>query len=293
MKEYKSSAFEKNSFFALLPEAPGAPKQLFVRGELPTVLESTKILTVVGSRKYTSYGKDVCEKLIQSLSGTDTIIVSGLALGIDAIAHKAALDAGLRTVAVLGNGLSDSVLYPKQHLGLAHEIINKGGALISEYPPDFEAKQYSFPARNRILVGLAHAVLVIEAGEKSGTLITARLGTEYNRDVLAVPGDIRSEGSKGPHMLIRLGATPITSTRDLREALNLTENTHESLNNQKELFGHLSLQEKRLLDILYEPKSKDVFLAEAKLSTSEGLVELTSLELKGLIKEELGVIRRC
>jgi DNA processing protein len=203
---YKQSAFSEYPFLNSLFETPDCPKQLYIKGTLPAMTANTRILTVVGSRKYTSYGKEVCQKLIEGLRGTDTIVVSGLALGIDGIAHRAALDAGLRTIAVLGNGLSEKVLYPKSHLNLAREIVESGGALISEYEPDMEARPYTFPARNRICVGLSHAVLVIEAEEKSGTLITSKLATDYNRDVLTVPGNIFSDSAKGPHMLIRLGA---------------------------------------------------------------------------------------
>ncbi|MEN9852682.1 MAG: hypothetical protein RI996_625, partial [Candidatus Parcubacteria bacterium] len=256
---YKQSAFKHTSFLEALLEIPNIPEQLYVLGDLPTITEHTKVLTVVGSRKYTSYGKEVCQKLIAGLAGTDTIIVSGLALGIDGIAHKAALDAGLRTIAVMPCGLSGSVIYPRAHAGLAREIVERGGALVSEYEPDYKSQIYTFPARNRIAVGLCRAVLVIEAEEKSGTLITSRLATDYNRDVFAVPGSIFATGSAGPHMLIKLGATPITCTNDLREALGLVDNRDST--EQSELPLDIGDVEKKLLDMLYEPKSKDVLLA--------------------------------
>jgi DNA processing protein len=288
---YKQSAFKHTSFLEALLEIPNIPEQLYVLGDLPTITEHTKVLTVVGSRKYTSYGKEVCQKLIAGLAGTDTIIVSGLALGIDGIAHKAALDAGLRTIAVMPCGLSGSVIYPRAHAGLAREIVERGGALVSEYEPDYKSQIYTFPARNRIAVGLCRAVLVIEAEEKSGTLITSRLATDYNRDVFAVPGSIFATGSAGPHMLIKLGATPITCTNDLREALGLVDNRDST--EQSELPLDIGDVEKKLLDMLYEPKSKDVLLAEADMTTTEVLMNITLLEIKGLVKEEMGVIRRC
>lgn len=288
---YKQSAFLHTPFLTSLLEIPNIPKQLYVRGDLPTITENTRVLTVVGSRKYTSYGKEVCQKLIAGLAGTDTIIVSGLALGIDGIAHKAALDAGLRTVAVMPCGLSDKVIYPRTHAGLAKEIVERGGALLSEYEPEYKSQVYSFPARNRVAVGLCRAVLVIEAEEKSGTLITSRLATDYNRDVLTVPGNIFASSSSGPHMLIKLGATPITSADDLRAALGFVENENSA--SQRALPLDIGDAEKKLLDILYEPKSKDVLLAEADMTTTEVLMNITLLEIKGLVKEELGVIRRC
>ncbi len=288
---YKKTSFEKNLFLSPLLETPDCPKELYVLGDLPEITSNTRVLTVVGSRKYTSYGKEVCQKLIAGLAGTDTIIVSGLALGIDGIAHRAALDTGLRTVAVPGSGLSPKVLYPKSHYSLAKEIVERGGALISEYAPETNSMPYMFPARNRIMAGLSSAVLVIEAEEKSGTLITSKLATDYNRDVLTVPGNIFSDTAKGPHMLIRLGATPITSAAELREALGLKRDTEE--NTQKVLPLDISPEEKKLLDILYEPKSRDTLLAEADMTTTETLMTISLLEIKGLVKEELGVIRRC
>jgi DNA processing protein len=288
---YKKTAFEKNLFLSSLLETPDCPNELYVLGELPEITPNTKVLVVVGSRKYTSYGKDVCQKLITGLAGTDTIIVSGLALGIDGIAHRAALDAGLCTIAIPGSGLSSKVLYPKSHFALANEIVERGGALISEYAPDTASMPYMFPARNRIMAGLAHAVLVIEAEEKSGTLITARLATEYNRDVLTVPGNIFSDTAKGPHMLIRLGATPITCPENLHEALGFEKSEDKS--SQSVLPLDISDAERKLLDILYEPKSKDILLAEADMTTTEALMNISLLEIKGLVKEELGVIRRC
>ncbi len=288
---YKKTSFEKNLFLSPLLETPDCPKELYVLGDLPEITSNTRVLTVVGSRKYTSYGKEVCQKLIAGLAGTDTIIVSGLALGIDGIAHRTALDAGLRTVAVPGSGLSPKALYPKSHYSLANEIVERGGALISEYAPETSSMPYMFPTRNRIMAGLSSAVLVIEAEEKSGTLITSKLATDYNRDVLTVPGNIFSETARGPHMLIRLGATPITSVADLREALGLERETEE--NTQKALPLDISPEEKKLLDILYEPKARDALLAEADMTTTETLMNISLLEIKGLVKEELGVIRRC
>jgi len=216
----------KKEFPSQLFEIPEPPKEFFVRGEMPS--NDSVLLTIVGSRKYSSYGRDACETLIAGLVGYDIVIVSGLALGIDTIAHKAALGAGLKTIAVPGSGLDDKVLYPSTNRLLAKDIIEKGGALLSEFAPDFRATIWGFPQRNRIMAGLSQATLVIEAEEKSGTLITARLALDYNRDVLAVPGSILSQGSRGTNQLLRQGATPITSSEDLLGALGFetTEYTH-------------------------------------------------------------------
>jgi DNA processing protein len=159
--------------------------------------------------------------LIHGLQGTPIGIVSGLAKGIDGLAHEAALDTGLYTVAVPGSGLDRSVLYPAQHRGLADRILNNGGALVSELSAHTRAAKWTFPKRNRLMAGISTATLLIEADQRSGTLITARLAADYNRDVLAVPGSIFAAQSTGTNQYISHGATPITSAADLLTQLAL------------------------------------------------------------------------
>ncbi len=171
------------------------------------------------------------------MRGYNVTIISGLALGIDGLAHKAALKAGLKTLAVPGSGLDATVLYPRSHLQLAEEIVRNGGALLSEFKPQTQAATWTFPKRNRIMAGLSHAVLVIEAELKSGTLITSKLATEYNRDVLTMPGSIFSSTSEGPHMLIKLGATPVTASEDILRTLGIEPPTNESESRQQKLRG--------------------------------------------------------
>jgi DNA processing protein len=272
-------------FPPLLKEIPDPPKKLFIRGALPDWQH--KFLCVVGSRKYSSYGKEVCERLIAGLAGLPVTIVSGLALGIDAIAHRSALDSGLNTLAVPGSGLDNSVLYPRTHLGLTEEILASGGALLSEFEPKFRATVWSFPQRNRIMAGLSHAVLVIEAEIKSGTLITSRLATEYNREVLTVPGSVFSPGSAGPHMLIRLGATPITSTNDLRDALGFKTDDNSAEKN----YDDCTDEEKNILGLLNEPMSRDELVHRSKLAVSQANALISMLEIKGHIAETGGEIR--
>lgn len=275
-------------FPPLLREINDPPEQLFVRGALPP--EDAKLLCVVGARKYTSYGKDVCEKLIAGLRGFPIVIVSGLALGIDSIAHRAALAAGLTTLAVPGSGLNPDVLYPSAHRGLAEEIVAQGGALVSEFEPDFRATPWSFPQRNRIMAGLSHAVLVVEAQQKSGTLITARLAAEYNRDVLVVPGSIFSENSAGPHMLLRIGATPITAAADILEALGFDRETDPSQRDQE--IKSCSAEEKQVLQALTEPRTRDELCKILNVSARELNARISLLEIKGIIRESLGKIQR-
>src|SRR3989338_5938444 len=235
-----------DSFPSRLQEIADPPEKLFVKGTLPP--EEHKWLCVVGSRKYSSYGKEVCEKLIDGLRGYKVVIVSGLALGMDASAHRAALSANLPSVAVPGSGLDSEVLYPATNRRLADEILKAGGALLSEFEPNFRATAWSFPQRNRIMAGLSDAVLVIEAEKRSGTLITARLATEYNRDVFTIPGSIFSASSAGPHMLLRLGATPITSQEDLLNALGLSQTNSSTLNAKR--YDDCSDDEMRVVKLL-------------------------------------------
>ena len=269
-----------------LLEIPQPPEKLFVVGELPDPADYY-YLSIVGSRKYTSYGREACERIIKGLAGYPICIVSGLALGIDGIAHRAALDTGLRTVAVPGSGLDSSIIYPRTHLGLAKEIVENGGALLSEYEPDFRATPWSFPQRNRIMAGLSQGVLIIEAEEKSGTLITARMALDYNRNVFTVPGPIFSATSKGTNNLLRQGATPITSAKDLLEEIGFVEQT----------FGSLDLtlytpEEQAVLILLDEPLAREDILASLDTPPSQTLSILTVLEIKGIIQERMGKIER-
>jgi DNA processing protein len=273
----------QEKFPPALLEIPEPPKALFLVGEIPT---ETTFLAVVGSRKYTNYGRDACEKLLAGLAGYPITIVSGLALGIDSVAHKSALAAGLKTVAFPGSGLAPGVLYPKTNFGLAKEILAKGGALVSEFEPEFKAADWSFPARNRLMAGISKAVLVIEAGEKSGTLITARLATDYNRDVLAVPGQIFSANSAGPNRLIRAGATPVTTSEEILEALgfNVTQKLFE--------LPELKPAEKEIILLLATPLSRDEIIRRSGKEATETNALLTVLEIKGLVKEAMGVFHR-
>ncbi len=273
-----------------LLEIPQPPEKLYVAGILAP---DTHIpLVVVGSRKYTSYGRDICRELIAGLKGLPITIVSGLALGIDSIAHRAALDNEIHTTAFPGSGLHRSAIYPAQHLGLAEEIVASGGALVSELEPDERAASWVFPKRNRLKAGYAKAVLIIEAEEKSGTLITARLATEYNKDVLAVPGSVFSPTSRGTNGLLRLGATPIRDVLDLREALGFQEDLRDAIEDVREIPEDLSENEKRVLEILSEPLPRDEIIRALELPTHEANMILSILEIKGLVSESVGEIRR-
>lgn len=202
-----------------LLEIPEPPAFLWMRGSYAPL--GTKHLVVVGSRSLSPYGQQACQDLLAGLAGHPISVVSGLALGADACAHRAALAAGLHTIAVPGSGLMDSVLAPRTNLSLAEEILAAGGALLSEQEPDHVPFPSDFPSRNRIMVGMADAVLVIEAGERSGTLITARLAADYNRNLLCVPHRIGDPNGVGANQFIRLGAELVTEPTHILQALGL------------------------------------------------------------------------
>lgn len=276
------------NFPAQLREIPEPPKFLYLEGKLP---EANAIyLTIVGSRRFSNYGREACEKIISELAGYPIVIISGLAIGIDTIAHKAALAAGLPTIAIPGSGLDRSVLHPSSNKKLADEIIEAGGALLSEFEPTYPAGLHTFPRRNRIMAGLAKGILVIEAGEKSGTLITARLATDYNRDVYAVPGSIFSAGSLGTNNLIKLGATPICSGRDLLLALGF--DLPDESGQQKLDLQNLSESEKKVYELLnIEPLARDELIRVLNLPINEANALLGMMEIKGIIKEMMGELR--
>ncbi len=206
--------FDEN-YPRLLKEIYDPPVVLYVRGQ--TLPEDEKAVAVVGTRKITGYGQLVTEKLTRGLSEAGVTVVSGLARGVDSEAHRVALEAGGRTLAVLGGGLKK--IFPPENLALAHRIADGGGALISEFAPDEPSLPGNFPARNRIISGLSQAVLVTEAAEDSGSLITAKDALEQGREVFAVPGPITSEVSFGPSMLIKQGARLVTDAGEIFEDL--------------------------------------------------------------------------
>lgn len=275
-----------DAFPPLLREIPDPPKSLFLRGSLPS--PNYTWLAVVGSRAISPYGRRAIHYLIEGLRGYPIVIVSGLAYGADAEAHRVALDAGLTAVGVPGSGLDWKALYPRANLALAREIVERGGALLSEFKPEQRAAQYTFPQRNRIMAGISHATLMIEAKELSGSLITARLTVEYNRELLVVPVSIFSEESKGTHQFLRLGATAITSPDDLLAALGFAKRETAALSTLRE---DLSETERRVFEIIASPRSRDELIGALDMPITDANVLLSTMEIKGLIVEELGVVR--
>lgn len=284
--------FASHPLFSRLLELHDIPKQLHIKGNLPeiTIDEygrlSPRILTIVGSRKNTAYGKAVLKSLVASLPQDEVIIISGLAYGIDSIAHKASLTNNITTIAIPGSGLSKSVLYPKAHYNLAEEIVEAGGCLISEFPEDTVATPWTFPARNRIMAALCDALLVIEAEEKSGTLITARLALELGKDIGAVPGDVLSSYAKGTNKLIRDGAYSILESEDLYSLLHLSKKEEEKVAIE------LTEDEQLLLSLLAQPLPKDRLLSLSQMPLQTFLITISSLEMKKVVEETFGEVRR-
>lgn len=273
------------AFPFLLTEIPDCPKTLYIQGNLPD--PELIPLAVIGSRRMSAYGKRVCEQLVEGLRGYPIVIVSGLALGLDSVAHEAALKVGIPTVAVLPSGLGRGVIYPAIHRELAKRIVEKGGALISEYEENEKPREWSFSARNRIVAGMSQAVLVIEAAERSGTSITTRLALDYNRDVLAVPHPLQSETGAGTNTLIRGGATLIRSCADILEALNIEAQTEVTMD-----VAALSPDEKIIFECLYEPCERGDIPTRANLPAQRVNVALSMLIIKGILREEMGKVVR-
>lgn len=279
----------KQKYFpALLKQIPDQPELLYMEGELPP--EDAIYLAVVGARKFTNYGKEACEKIIGGLKNKNRqiVIVSGLAIGIDGIAHKAALKSGLKTIAIPGSGLDDKVMHPRSNINLSKEIVENGGCLISELDWEMPAGMHTFPSRNRIIAGMSHAVLVIEAAEKSGTLITADLATQYNRDVFAVPGSIFSKNSIGTNRLIKAGAALITSAEDIFDAFGLPRE-------KENLKLNLALEpnEEKIYSLLVEPIGRDELLRKTGLPAAKANSVISMMLLNGLIKQSGGEIFRA
>jgi len=271
---------EDKNYPKLLSEIYDPPQLLYYKGKLDTQDEFA--LAVVGTRKFTSYGKQVAEKIVKDLARSNLTIVSGLALGIDSLSHNATLEIGGRTIAVLGSGLDKQNIYPSANRYLSDKIVASGGAVISEFPLGTAPLRHHFPQRNRIISGLSLGTLVIEAGEKSGALITASHALEQNRDVFAVPGSVYSPVSAGPNKLIKLGAKTVTNAQDIIEALDLMQVT--AYINNKKIIPESAEEEKILEHLTHEPAHVNELIRLTKLNTGIINSTLTIMEMKGMIR---------
>jgi DNA processing protein len=262
-----------------------APRMLYVRGELAPLLE-LHLVAIVGTRRCTPYGKRAAAFITRDLVRAGVCIVSGMAFGIDAIAHQTALEENGKTIAVLGTGVDDNSLYPRAHVGLAKKILAQGGVVMSEYPPGTPGYKDHFPARNRIVAGLCRMTVVVEAPFKSGARITARLALDYNREVGAVPGPLFAKQSEGTNDLIAQGALCVRSADDILQALNI-----EKKNRFVAEQSFASTEERtiaQLLDKAEEPLSLDKIIEQSTLNPSQALSVISMLQLQGRIQDAGG-----
>lgn len=270
---------------ALLKEIYDPPIVLYWRGDLTVSLRDL-LLAVVGSRKISNYGQAIMPQLLTEVIKQKVVIVSGLAHGVDSLAHQLALENGGETIAVVGSGLAWDYFYPTSQRRLAEKILEQGGLIISEFPPCTLAMPYNFPRRNRIISGLAQAALVIEAWQKSGALITAKFALDQGREVLAVPGPINSPTSLGPNNLIQNGARAITSANDILESLGVMISEK---NQTQPLPTQLTTEELIILKILKNANLHiDKIVENCNLETSLVNGLLIQMELKGWIKNAGG-----
>ena len=258
-----------------------SPALLYYRG--CANLNAAKIVSIVGTRNNSEYGKQVCEKMMEGLSNQNILIISGLAFGIDTIAHKAALKNNLQTIGVLAHGLD--MIYPPQNKTLAKQMIDMGG-LLTDFKSNTNPGKQNFPKRNRIVAGMCDAVVVIESSKKGGSLITAELGNGYNKDVFAIPGRTNDTKSEGCNYLIKNNkAALINSADDFLEMMNWSSTPKPSAKKQRELFIELSLDEKIVVDILQQQESIqiDELYFKSGLSSSAVATALLMLEMQNVV----------
>jgi DNA processing protein len=264
---------------ARLDELPDAPLVLYLRGSLTPADE--RAVAIVGTRRASNYGREVTRRLAADLAAAGVTVISGLARGIDAVAHQASLAAGGRTIAVLGCGTD--IIYPSEHRQLVGEI-TAAGALLSEYPPGTPPDAPNFPARNRLIAGLALGVVVAEAPARSGALLTADFALEQGRDVFAVPGSILTGGYDGCHKLIQDGAMLVTSAADILTELDLVRREAQAAARRLPLGDNPA--EQALIDLLSsEPVHIDELGRASGLAVSTLNATLTMMELKGLVRQ--------
>ncbi len=274
------------SFPGHIQHIPKPPKKLSYRGKLPP--ENYRYVTIVGSRNHSPYAQRVIENIIKEISKFPIVIVSGLAYGIDACVHRAALQNNMITMAFPGSGLDSHVLYPQKHHVLANEILDAGGCLVSEFKESQKAYPWTFPVRNRLMAGISDLVIIVEAREKSGSLITAREALDYGRSVMVIPGHIYDDYCSGSNQLIRDGAPPLLCGADLLYELGFSPDSGAS--STRTTYEHLSDYERNIMDHLYEPKTRGDLIRSLDISIDEANQILSMMELQEYIYEKSGII---
>jgi len=276
----------------LLSRINDPPKRLRCIGTPPP--HDVIYLTIIGSRLPTDYGRDSLNKLVAGLTGYPIVIVSGLALGIDGMAHEAAMKAGLKTISFPGSGLSRQALYPAEHQNMAERIVQADGCLLSEFPDNQEGVYWAFPQRNRLMAGSSVATLIIEGEMGSGSLITTRLALDYNRTVMALPGPIDSPLSAGPNSLIRDGAVPITCVNDILHELDIEPRDPNIAAISPERLAALDPLSRKIFDsVSLQPRNKDDLCHELSLPMMELNAFISLLEVDGLVRTKGNIIKRA
>lgn len=294
----------------LLQNIPDTPKELFYEGNQQLLYSTQHIyVCIVGPRKSSAYGHDVTKYIIEHIQHMNVITVSGAAYGIDSIVHTLSIEHGIPTIAIPGSGIDDEVFYPRAHLDLKHRIIEHGGLIVNEFQPLVRASPWTFPVRNRLMAGMSHLTIVIEAEQSSGTLITAHLAADYGREVVAIPGSIYSPTSRGTHELISKGATILASLDTLTEVLTNIAKIHDielwknlidmedkrdaSDNTEKDIHPALSDIEKNIFACIQsypEGITKEKIAETLMLTPVDTSIYVTMLELHGLVKISLGKV---
>jgi len=273
--EIKTANINDNLYPEILKKIPDPPKILYFRGKL---LKNETCLGIVGTRRASDYGKEIAFSIARDLAEAGLTIVSGMARGIDTMAHKGALEGEGRTIAVLGTGLDEKSIYPQENLKLARKILETGGCLISEYPAGTPGLKQNFPERNRIISGISLGVLVVEGRLKSGALITANWARKQKRKIFAIPGSIHSKNSQGPNLLIKKGAKLAESANDILKELNLPKIKKKKLKGK-------SFAENLILKVLSEGNlSVDKIIEKTKLSPQKVSATLSLLEIEDKVK---------
>jgi len=279
-KEIKTISINDENYPKRLKEIKDAPKVLYYKGK---IIADEPCFAIVGTRMVSSYGKQVALDFAANLAEAGLTIVSGLAPGVDTFAHKAVVEQGKRTIAVLGTGLGEKTIYPQSNVGLAQKIIATGGCLISEYPPETPGANFTFPQRNRLISGLCLGVLVVEAKQKSGALITADWAKKQGRKIFVTPGSIYSPNSKGCHFLIKQGAKLVENAQDILKELGLPALDSRSHCNRK-IQGETK-EENLILSALSEDALNiDKIIEKTKLPAPIAVATLSILEIKGKIR---------
>lgn len=281
MLEIQIISIEDKNYPKLLKEIADPPKVLYFLGEIKS---EEPCFAIVGTRRFSSYGKQVALEIAGDLAEAGLTIISGFAPGIDTFAHQAVIERGKRTVAILGTGLDENSIYPKSNLKFVNKILETGGCLISEYPPETHGSKLTFPQRNRIISGISQGVLIIEAKEKSGALITANFAFSQKRKVFAIPGSIFSSNSCGPHLLIKKGAKLVENANDILKELNLSRLNSRLKLSFKQVKGETK-EENLILEVLKEESLYiDEIIKRTKLSAATIASTLAILEIKNKVK---------